>query len=177
MTTTPILTGDVSALSATLMAMMDGYEQLDAAKICQMFDEDGEWVDAAGRLFCGRAQVRKQLSELFARGWTPGDAQCVQPSVTARLLQPDIAVAWVSSPVPERSLTDQTENESLGPLHRVLVLRWTGVRWLVTTEFIVDDGVPNRANTSHKRDDSVTPGASLWRVTHVPAVPGPFERI
>jgi uncharacterized protein (TIGR02246 family) len=119
--------------------------------ICQMFDEDGEWVDAAGRRFCGRTHIRNQLSERFARGWAPGDAQCVQPSITARLVQPDVAVAWVSSPVTQGSLTEQTESESLGELHRLLVLRRTGVRWLVTTEFILGDTVPNRASTLHTK--------------------------
>jgi uncharacterized protein (TIGR02246 family) len=149
-TTAPALIGDVRALSATLLAIVRGYEQLDAAMICQMFDEDGEWVDTGGRHFCGRAQVRTQLSELFASGWVPADAQCVQPIVTARLLQPDIAVARVSSSVRDHSLTDRTENESLGRLHRLLVLRWAGARWLVTTEFALDDGTHNHASASER---------------------------
>ena len=146
MTEVPIVTGDVRALSATLMAMMDGYERLDATTICQMFDEEGEWVDAAGRHFRGRAQIRDHLSELFARGWIPGDVECVQPSVTAQLVQPDITVAWVSSPATDCSLPGQTENEPLGELHRLLVLRWTGIRWFVTTEFILDAGVRNHVS-------------------------------
>jgi ketosteroid isomerase-like protein len=62
--------GDLGEMLAGLAC---AYEKLDAATLIRFYTEDSEWLDTLGRRVRGRAEIQVHVSQLFERGWIPGD--------------------------------------------------------------------------------------------------------
>lgn len=56
----------VEAVKKTAQAFADAFNKHDAKAVAALWSEDGEYVDAAGQRFDGRAAIEKEYAEFFA---------------------------------------------------------------------------------------------------------------
>lgn len=128
-------------LGDVVAALARAYGELDAAALVELFADDSEWLDTVGRRVRGRDQLRAHLERMFESGWIPGGTLSGQAAITVRTIDPNTALAWISTAIPQAQL--QTPEQRL---HRLQVLRHAGGRWLVVAEFVVDGTSRSRAS-------------------------------
>lgn len=127
-------------LTEVLVALAHAYEEFDADALVRFYAEDGEWLDTLGHRARGRTQIQVQVRQLFECGWIPGDALFPQAVINVKMLDPTLALAWISTPpAPADKARATSAAAPKRRMHRMQVLRQNEGRWRVLTEVVMDD--------------------------------------
>lgn len=129
---------DQDALSATLAALLNGFQQRDADQLDVVYSDDADWINAYGTTRKGRADIVEYLRGLFRDGNFDAGELVAPPQSTLRRLTDDVVLVSTHLQIAGQLLVDGSaidlrDNHSLR-----VVARQPNGEWRVESEMYMD---------------------------------------
>jgi uncharacterized protein (TIGR02246 family) len=129
---------DQDAIGATLISLMTGFQDRDAAKLIGIYTADADWVNAFGTVKKGGDQIVEYLRGLFSDDNFNAGTLKAPPQTALRVLTPEVVLVSAHLQVEGQKLVGGGEIE-VRDNHSLRVLQRQGDgTWLIVSEMYND---------------------------------------